>query len=89
MAPGVVAATDHMTREEALAELAAACPARDTLRSAVYDYWLAKRKKRGKPLLRSRQAPTATSDPNPANCFRCGDRRRRQCQPSHTALSAA
>lgn len=38
----------------------------------VYDYWMAKRKKRGKPLLRSLQAPTPSADQNPANCFRWG-----------------
>lgn len=37
----------------------------------VYDYWMAKRKRRGKPLLRSLQAPTPSADQNPANCFRC------------------
>eukprot|EP00983_Pelagomonas_calceolata_P132397 1161864-Pelagomonas_calceolata.AAC.18 len=40
---------------------------------AVYDYWAAKRKKWGKPLLRRLQAPTNPSDTNPYNVFRCGN----------------
>jgi len=59
--------------------LQVACPARKLLREAVYSYWLAKRKRRGAPLLRSLQAPTSTSDNNPYNVFRCA-----QCGGSQT-----
>jgi len=37
----------------------------------VYEYWAAKRRKWGKPLMRRLQAPTNPSDANPYNVFRC------------------
>lgn len=40
------------------------------IRVAVYEYWLQKRKKRGKPILRRLQAPTPPNDSNPYNVFR-------------------
>lgn len=43
---------------------------RDVLRAAVYDYWLAKRQRRGQPLLRRLQAATPPNDNNPYNVFR-------------------
>ena len=39
-------------------------------RNAVYACWLKKRKKAGRPLLRSLQAPTPLSDGSPFNVFR-------------------
>ncbi len=39
---------------------------------AVYEYWLAKRKRRGKPILRRLCAPTPIADSNPYNVFRWG-----------------
>ncbi len=44
--------------------------ARDTTRVAVYEYWLGKRKRRGRPVLRRLLAPTPVSDSNPYNVFR-------------------
>jgi len=38
--------------------------------TAVYDYWLDKRKRLGKPALRRLQPPPAVTDPNPFNVFR-------------------
>ena len=43
---------------------------RDILRAAVYDYWLEKRRRQGKPLLRRLQAQTPANDNNPYNVFR-------------------
>lgn len=67
-----MAATDHMSKAEALMALEAACPARKLLREAVYSYWMQKRKRQGLPLLRSLQAPTSLSDNSPYNVFRWG-----------------
>ena len=38
--------------------------------AAVYEYWLEKRKRLGKPALRRLQPPPAVTDPNPFNVFR-------------------
>ncbi len=38
--------------------------------TAVYEYWLDKRKRLGKPALRRLQPPPAVTDPNPFNVFR-------------------
>jgi hypothetical protein len=67
-----VANTDALTRAEALAVLATRVGARDTICRDVYQYWLAKRKKWGKPLLRRLQAPTPANDSNPHRVFRWG-----------------
>lgn len=45
-------------------------PSRDAIFTAVYQYWVAKRKRLGKPMLRRLQAPTAITDTNPFNVFR-------------------
>ena len=68
--PAAVSTIDNMSREEALRALARSHALRETVRGAVYDYWKAKRLRRGKPLLRRLQAPTASSDSNPFNVFR-------------------
>lgn len=47
---------------------------RDSTRVAVYDYWLAKRRRLGKPIMRRLQAPTPIADSNPYNVFRWGGR---------------
>ena len=38
--------------------------------AAVYEYWVEKRKRLGKPALRRLQPPPAVTDPNPFNVFR-------------------
>jgi enhancer of polycomb-like protein len=43
---------------------------REELLLDVYDYWVVKRKKWGKPILRRLQAPTSASDSNPFLVFR-------------------
>eukprot|EP00899_Mesostigma_viride_P025452 jgi/Mesvir1/6091/Mv00807-RA.1 len=43
---------------------------RHSVLSAVYDYWIERRNKAGKPLLRRLQPPPAVTDPNPFNVFR-------------------
>ena len=45
-------------------------PLRPATAKAVYQFWRAKRKKAGKPLLRRLQAPTSASDTNPFAVFR-------------------
>jgi hypothetical protein len=50
---------------------------RDVIANDVYEYWAAKRRRWGKPILRRLQAPTSASDTNPFNVFRCARRRRR------------
>ena len=49
-------------------------PSRDAIFSAVYEYWKAKRRRLGKPMLRKLQAPTAIADTNPFNVFRPRER---------------
>ncbi len=44
--------------------------ARDVIANDVYEYWAAKRRRWGKPILRRLQAPTSASDTNPFNVFR-------------------
>ena len=68
------AATEHMLRDEALQILEEQAAARDTARNAVYDYWLAKRRRGNRPLLRRLQAPTPINDNNPYNVFRPRER---------------
>ena len=60
----------NMRKDEALHVLSRARALRQPVLLAVYTYWREKRVKRGKPLLRSLQAPTASSDSNPFNVFR-------------------
>ena len=65
-----VAAVDHMTREEAFAAMDIVQPLRPIMRDAVYNYWVEKRKRTGKPHIRRLWAPTSASDQNPFNVFR-------------------
>lgn len=62
--------TELYSRLEALQMLEETCPSRDTIRVAVYEYWLAKRAKLGRPLLRKLQAPTALNNQDPFKVFR-------------------
>lgn len=68
--PAACATTDHMSKEQAMEALTQVAAARQPVKDAVYQYWLAKRKQLGKPLLRRLQAPTNSSDTNPHSCFR-------------------
>ena len=74
LSPAAVAATEHMSREEAYAALGGGQPLRAPVRDAVFTYWRRKRAARGRPLLRRLQAPTSSSDTNPFNVFRCARR---------------
>lgn len=74
LSPAAVAATEHMSREEAYAALGGGQPLRAPVRDAVFTYWRRKRAARGRPLLRRLQAPTSSSDTNPFNVFRCAHR---------------
>eukprot|EP00195_Chlamydomonas_chlamydogama_P006076 CAMPEP_0202910272 /NCGR_PEP_ID=MMETSP1392-20130828/51605_1 /ASSEMBLY_ACC=CAM_ASM_000868 /TAXON_ID=225041 /ORGANISM="Chlamydomonas chlamydogama, Strain SAG 11-48b" /LENGTH=482 /DNA_ID=CAMNT_0049600335 /DNA_START=92 /DNA_END=1536 /DNA_ORIENTATION=+ len=62
--------TAHFPKEEALSVLRKAVGGREQLLEAVYDYWLNKRKRSGKPFMRRLQAPTPATDTNPYNVFR-------------------
>lgn len=65
----IQAATKNITREQAL-ELLQDQAARQAILSAVYEYWIEKRAKTGKPCLRRLVPPPAPSDTNPFNVFR-------------------
>jgi hypothetical protein len=67
---GFVAQVGNMKREEALQAMSRAHALRQPVLLAVYTYWRNKRVSRGKPLLRSLQAPTGNTDPNPFSVFR-------------------
>ena len=64
------ATTDHLPRPDALAVLARVAPLRPAALAAVYEYWVAKRARAGRPLLRRLRAPTAAADTNPYHVFR-------------------
>ena len=70
LSPAAVAATEHMSREEAHAALGGGQALGAPVRDAVFTYWWRKRAARGRPLLRRLQAPTSSSDTNPFNVFR-------------------
>jgi enhancer of polycomb-like protein len=70
LTPEACATTDHLQREDALLLLQETCPSRDTIRVAVYIYWLEKRKVTGRPLLRRLQAPTPLNNGDPFRVFR-------------------
>ncbi|KAG1670869.1 hypothetical protein FOA52_000371 [Chlamydomonas sp. UWO 241] len=75
--PATVANTSHLPRDEALAVLRKTAGGREGALSDVHTYWLAKRKRHGRPLLKSLWAPTAASDSNPFNTFRLRERANR------------
>lgn len=62
--------TDNLTKEEALQMLEERCPTRESIATVVYDYWMAKRLRLDRPLLRRLQAPTPINDQNPYRVFR-------------------
>ena len=70
LTPEACATTDYFQREDALQMLEESCPSRDTIRIAVYEYWLNKRAKLGCPLLRRLQAPTPLNNQDPFRVFR-------------------
>ena len=61
---------DIYPKIDALQMLEETCPSRDTIRDAVYEYWMAKRAKLGRPLLRKLQAPTPLNNQDPFKVFR-------------------
>lgn len=68
------ATTDHLQKQDALQMLEEFCPARDSIREAVYEYWKSKRASLGRPLLRKLQAPTPLNNTDPHRVFRSRDR---------------
>lgn len=64
------AAVDHMTRDEAFAAMETVQPLRSIMRDGVFNYWVEKRKRAGKPFIRRLWAPTSASDQNPFGVFR-------------------
>lgn len=65
----VCASTDALTKERAT-EVMREGTTRQAVLSSVYDYWLEKRKRIGKPCLRRLQPPPQVTDTNPFNVFR-------------------
>ncbi|CEG00330.1 Enhancer of polycomb-like, N-terminal [Ostreococcus tauri] len=63
---GVVA---NLPREKAL-ELLQEISGKQAILTAVYEYWVDKRKRLKRPILRRLQPPPAPNDPNPFNVFR-------------------
>lgn len=64
--------TSNLPRSDAIGLLRRSVGGRDAILDAVYAYWLAKRQRWGKPILRRLQAPTNPQDGNPFNVFRWG-----------------
>ena len=65
-----VGAISNLRKDDAIVMLQRTVGGREELLLDVYDYWVAKRKKWGKPILRRLQAPTSASDSNPFLVFR-------------------
>ena len=70
ISPAIVAQVGNLKKDEALQAMSKTHALRHPTLLAIYNYWREKRVKRGRPLLRSLQAPTAPSDSNPYNVFR-------------------
>ncbi len=65
------AGVDYLPWPRAHDALRESLRARPQICHDVYQYWAAKRKRLGRPLVRRLQAPTPASDNNPFNTFRC------------------
>mmetsp|Transcript_22142 Transcript_22142/g.48595 ORF Transcript_22142/g.48595 Transcript_22142/m.48595 type:complete len:454 (-) Transcript_22142:10-1371(-) len=65
----MVASTSCLPQEEAI-ELLKLTSTREAVCAAVYQYWVSKRAKWGKPLMRPYQMPPPVTDTNPFNVFR-------------------
>lgn len=83
--------TGHLSKEEALAILRKAVGGREQTIVDVFHYWLSKRKRGQKPLLRRLQAPTPMSDNDPFHVFRPREKanrpqQRRRRENSHECL---
>lgn len=65
----LVASISNLQREQAFSALRL-ISTRQTVIQAVYEYWVDKRCRKGKPLLRRFQIPPPVSDTNPYNVFR-------------------
>eukprot|EP00798_Chlamydomonas_sp_ICE-L_P017801 gene17801-24176_t len=62
--PSTLSTTHHLPKDEAIAVLKKAVGGREQILSAVHDYWAAKRKRWGKPLMRRLQAPVVREKVN-------------------------
>eukprot|EP00894_Picocystis_sp_ML_P002492 jgi/Pico_ML_1/53009/g3631.t1 len=67
------ASTSHLSREDALAALKCA-NMRQAVNVAVYDYWVEKRKRKERPLMRRFQPPPPVTDANPYTVFRAREK---------------
>jgi len=65
----LVASTSTLTQEHAI-EICKPLCVREAVITAVFKYWVAKRTKRQKPLMRAHQMPPPVTDTNPFNVFR-------------------
>jgi enhancer of polycomb-like protein len=64
------ATTSMLSKEHALSSMKECGAFEQEVLEAVYEYWLTKRKRHGKPALRRLCAPPATNDNNPHSVFR-------------------
>lgn len=62
--------TAHFRKEDALQMLEESCPSRESIRIGVYEYWLKKRERLKRPLIRRLEAPTPHSNTDPFRAFR-------------------
>lgn len=65
-----MSSTEPLRKQEALEVLTECAECQQYILVRAFDYWLEKRKNKGKPLLRRLQAPTPESDANPYLVFR-------------------
>jgi enhancer of polycomb-like protein len=65
---------EHLPKHTALDILQKISGVRLAVCEAVYGYWLAKRKRRGRPIIRRLQAPTPISDQDPYHVFRAREK---------------
>ncbi|GAX80451.1 hypothetical protein CEUSTIGMA_g7890.t1 [Chlamydomonas eustigma] len=71
------ASTSHLSKEEAMALIRRTVGGREQVLVDVYQYWLSKRKRYSRPLLRRLQVPTSLLDVNPLNTFRVREKTNR------------
>ncbi|GMH45154.1 hypothetical protein BSKO_13111 [Bryopsis sp. KO-2023] len=64
------ASVEHLTQDQAIEAVRTGVGGPDATLEKVYQYWVSKRKRKKKPLLRRLQAPTQPADNNPFNVFR-------------------
>lgn len=64
------ATVEHFTHKQAIETIRNTVGGPPSMLQMLYEYWVSKRKRKQKPLLRRLQAPTQPADNNPFNVFR-------------------